>query len=179
MGVLIVIGLMIIGAFFLYTKNSKNHAAKSKQTEEEWPIIDTTFDDVVKAVRQFSLNLPNGVSRTILVQADHSIDFKQLAPILKGIPSKPYFMSKETYDIFEEDMKHLPPILDKVQKAVDHYVKDHKEFPVTLYDPLRRVNYYLLIRGHYLDEKPDIDLYITDYDGLISVQKPKKNSSGK
>lgn len=88
-------------------------------------------------------------------------------------------MSKETYDIFEEDMKHLPPILDKVQKAVDLYVKEKKEFPVQLYDPLRRVNYYELMRGHYLDEKPEIDLYITDYDGLISIHKPKKQSRGK
>jgi len=36
-----------------------------------------------------------------------------------------------------------------------------------------------LIQEHYLDQIPEIELYITDYDGLISHHKPKKKQAGK
>jgi hypothetical protein len=152
--------------------NKKNSNSKKDETPE-WPVIDVTLDEVVKAVRKFSDKLPKGVYRTILVNDDHSIDFKQLAHTLKGIPSKTFYMSKETYDIFEEMDKDIPPVIDKVQKAVDQFVKEQKKYPMLPYDPLRRVNYYLLMQERYLEQKPDIDLYITDYDGLLSHEKPK------
>jgi Protein of unknown function (DUF3939) len=158
-------------------KNNTSQNNKSNVTDE-WQVIDVTLDEVIKAVRTFSERLPKGVYRTILVNGDYSIDFKQLAPILKGIPSRPFYMSKETYDIFEEKDKDIPPILDTVQKAVDQYVKEQKKYPMLPYDPLRRVNYYLLIQEHYLEKKPDLELYITDYDGLISHEKPKRKQAG-
>ncbi|WP_404331095.1 DUF3939 domain-containing protein [Mesobacillus maritimus] len=189
-----VLGGLVIGGgicylmFYKYLKSPDEKDKESKSTQlnqnnkkeetTEWLIIDVTLEDVVKAVRSFSERLPKGVYRTILVNDDYSIDFKQLAYILKGIPSKPFYMSKETYDIFEEKNKDIPPIIDTVQKAVDRYVKEQKKYPMLPYDPLRRVNYYLLIQEHYLEKKPDIELYITDYDGLISHEKPKRKQAG-
>lgn len=170
-------GIICYLIFYKYLKSSSEKIQNSKQVDEknkEWPVIDVTLNEVVKAVRSFSDQLPKGVYRTILVNDDYSIDFKQLAPLLKGIPSKPFYMSKETYDIFEEKDKAIPPIIDKVQKAVDQYVKDQKKYPMLPYDPLRRVNYYLLVQEHYLNQMPEIELYITNYDGLVSHHKPKR-----
>ena len=160
------------------SKSVKTKTKHKKEDNAELPIIDVTLEEVIKAVRSFSESLPNGVYRTILVKDDFSIDFKQLTSILHCIPSKPFYMSKETYDIFEEREKDIPPIIDQVQKAVDQYVKDQKKYPMLPYDPLRRVNYYLLIEEHYLNTMPEVELYITDYDGLISHHKPKKKHAG-
>lgn len=153
---------------------------KKEKKQEALPVLDdVTVDDVRKAIRTFSEDLPKGVYRTILVNDDNSIDFSQLAHILGGIPSENFYMSRETYDLFEEEEKEIPAIIDRVQKAVDLYVKEHKKYPVLSFDPLRRVNYYLLVEEHCLDSPPDIELYITDYDGLITHIKPdKKETTG-
>jgi hypothetical protein len=156
----------------------KKTSRKSSSLTENWPIIDPALEDVVKAIRTYSENLPKGVYRTILVQDDNRIDVHQLAPILGGIPAKPFYMSKETYEVFPEHQKNIPPIIDTVQKAVDLYVKDHEKYPMLPYDPLRRVNYYQLLQGHYLVSMPEIELYITNYDGLVSHVKPSKKHAG-
>jgi len=46
------------------------------------------------------------------------------------------------------------------------------------YDPLNRVNYYQLLQTHCLDAHFDIELYITNYDGLVTHIKHKKKSTG-
>lgn len=150
---------------------------KEKPKETTWPIIEVSVDEIKKAVRTYSEHLPKGVYRTILVKEDNKIDMEQLAPILKGIPSRNFYMSKETYDIFNEEEKNLAITIDKVQKAVDLYVKEHKEYPILPFDPLHRVNYYQLLNAHCLDTQPDIALYITNYDGLITHKKPEQNST--
>lgn len=148
----------------------------TKEEVDNLPIIDITIDEVRRAVRRFSDNLPKGVYRTIIVQDDNSIDFKQLAHILGGIPSKKYYMSKETYDLFEEEEKHIPFEMDLVQKAVDQYVKEQREYPMLKFDHEHRVNYYQLIQEHYLKYPPQTQFYITDLDGMITHVKPGKNS---
>jgi hypothetical protein len=156
-------------------KEFPRHTSKNDQQEvKQHPVIDLTIDQVRKAIREFSDNLPKGVYRTILVQEDNSIDFKQLAHILKGVPSKKFYMSKETYDLFEENEKKIPVEMDMVQKAVDQYVKEHKEYPMLNFDPHRRVNYYQLIHSHYLSAHPEVQFYITDLDGLVTHIKPRK-----
>jgi hypothetical protein len=155
------------------------HASAGKKTKETtWPIFEASVDEIKKAVRTYSEHLPKGVYRTILVKEDNRIDMEQLAPLLKGMPSRKFYMSKETYDIFTEEEKDLAITIDKVQKAVDLYVKEHKEYPMLPYDPLHRVNYYQLLNAHCLDTQPEIDLYITNYDGLITHKKPEQNSTG-
>ncbi|WP_226087095.1 DUF3939 domain-containing protein [Mesobacillus sp. S13] len=167
------VGGVALYVFFAASKRKLLEAGK-----KTWPTIETSVDEIKKAVRIYSEQLPKGVYRTILVKEDNRIDAEQLAPILKGIPSKNFYMSKETYDIFTENEKKLALTIDKVQKAVDLYVKEHKEYPVLPYDPLRRVNYYQLLNAHCLDAQPDIELYITNYDGLITHKKPEQNSTG-
>ncbi|MGX6442390.1 DUF3939 domain-containing protein [Neobacillus sp. K501] len=142
-----------------------------------YPIIEVSIEHVRKAIRQFSDKLPKGVYRTIIVQDDNSIDFTQLASILGGIPSRRFYMSKETYDLFEEEDKKIPLEMDLVQKAVDLYVKERKEFPMLSFDPDRRVNYYQLIQEHYLKAAPEIQFYITKLDGLVTHIKPDKNKA--
>jgi hypothetical protein len=156
------------------TTECKNDSQNNSQESQNYPIIDVTIDQVRKAVRQFSDNLPKGVYRTIIVQDDNSIDFIQLANILGGVPSKKFYMSKETYDLFEENEKKIPAQMDMVQRAVDLFVKERKEYPMLRFDPQRRVNYYQLIQENYLRSAPEIQFYITEMDGLITHITPKK-----
>jgi hypothetical protein len=185
--IIIVIGIIGLAGFVIFRKYFKKTGEKNVELiqkesnllneptkNKDYPIIDVTIDQVRKAVRQFSDNLPKGVYRTILVQEDNSIDFNQLAHILGGIPSKKFYMSKETYDLFEESERKIPVEMDIVQKAVDLYVKERKEYPMLRFDPNRRVNYYQLIQDHYLKSAPEIQFYITELDGLISHVKPEK-----
>jgi hypothetical protein len=159
-------------------KEVKKALNTAQKNDKSFPNIDVTIDEVRKAVREFSNNLPKGVYRTILVQEDNCIDFDQLAPFLGGIPSKKFYMSKETYDLFEESEKQIPIEMDIVQKAVDLYVKDHKDFPMLKFDPHHKVNYFQLKQEHYLKEEPQIQFYITDLDGLITHIRPQKKKMG-
>ncbi|WML38607.1 AtpZ/AtpI family protein [Neobacillus sp. OS1-2] len=178
-------GLTVYSMVQKYFKSPKQEKPKNENPKGmdltnkiNYPIIDVTIDDVRKAVRTFSDHLPKGVFRTILVQEDGSIDFKQLAPLLGGVPAKKFYMSKETYDLFEDSEKQIPIEMDIVQRAVDQYVKDHKEYPMLKFDPHHRVNYYQLMQDHYLKTAPETQFYITNLDGLITHIKPqKKNSS--
>ncbi len=151
-----------------------------KNIEEavKWPTLESTLYDVRYAVKQFSDDLPKGINRTILVKEDNSINFDQLAPYLHGIPSKPFYMSKETFDIFEEKDKNIPPIIDKVQKAVNLFYKKNNTYPAMPYDSFHRVNYFQLLQDHYLDEMPSIELYITEYHGLLTHLRPQKKRVG-
>jgi hypothetical protein len=167
-----------VGGLALYVLLDAKKRKLPEEPKKTWPTIETSVDEIKKAVRIYSDQLPKGVYRTILVKEDNRIDADQLAPILKGIPSQNFYMSKETYDIFTEEEKHLASTIDKVQKAVDLYVKEHKEYPVLPYDLLHRVNYYQLLNSHCLDTHPEIELYITNYDGLITHKKPEQNSTG-
>ncbi|WP_409274178.1 AtpZ/AtpI family protein [Neobacillus sp. SCS-31] len=160
--------------FWPYSKKRRKSQVTGAEATKEWPVIDVDMMEVRKAVRKFSDELPKGVYRTILVNEDNSIDFSQLVHILGGIPSKKYYMSRETYDLFEEAEKDIPVEMDKVQRAVDLYVKEKREYPMLPFDPSRRVNYYQLLKDRYLKEPPKIEFYITDCDGLISHKKPAK-----
>jgi hypothetical protein len=150
---------------------------KGMNVIKDYSIIDVSLEQVRKAVRQFSDNLPKGVYRTIIVQDDNSIDFTQLTHILGGIPSRKFYMSRETYDLFEEEDRVIPLEMDLVQKAVDLFVKERKEYPMLGYDPHRRVNYFQLIQEQYLKSEPEIQFYITKLDGLVTHIKPDKNSA--
>jgi Protein of unknown function (DUF3939)/Putative F0F1-ATPase subunit Ca2+/Mg2+ transporter len=159
-------------------KHKQKKTLADAESAKQWPEIDVYLEEVRNAIRKFSDSLPKGVYRTILVNDDNSIDFTQLAHILGGIPSKKFYMSKETYDIFEESDKAIPVEMDKVQKAVDLYVKEKNEYPMLQFDPSRRVNYYQLLQEHYLKERPEIQFYITDVDGLVSHIKPPQKKRG-
>ncbi|WP_066068223.1 AtpZ/AtpI family protein [Neobacillus soli] len=157
-----------------FRKEKEDSLFSGQKDDKDYPVIDAGIEEVRNAVRKFSDNLPKGVYRTILVLEDNSIDFQQLTSFLGGIPSKKYYMSKETYDLFEESDKQIPIEMDLVQKAVDLYVKEHKEYPMLKFDPHHRVNYYQLLQDRYLKAAPEIQFYITDLDGLITHIRPQK-----
>ncbi|MCT8136863.1 DUF3939 domain-containing protein [Anaerobacillus sp. CMMVII] len=146
---------------------------RKRKAKKQYPSVDVSIHEVRKAVMTFSDRLAKGVFTTILIKDDNSLDYEQLAPILGGIPSKTYYMSKETFDIFEEEEKEIPRIIDKVQRAVDAFVKEFKTPPLIKYDPYFRVNYYLLMQEGFLDFRPEISLYIHE-DGMVTHKKPDK-----
>lgn len=137
-----------------------------KKTEH--PVISVTLDQVRKAVREYAKELPKGVTRAVLVKKDNSIDFEPLVPYLKGIPDRKFYMSKETYEIFEEHEKEIPKYLDMVQQAVDAYIRYEKMYPVVEGDPNKKISYYHLERKGYLKERPPLDFYLTEEESLIT-----------
>lgn len=162
-----------------FNKTLKQTIMDEKRKEEEPPpIIDISIDQVRAAIRGFSEQLPKGVYRSILIKDDNEIDFTQLSKILGGMPSRKFYMSKETYDLFPEDEKLIPVEMDIVQKAVDQYVKEQKQFPVLSFDPERRINYFQLLQEHYLKNRPTIQFYLTDLDGMITHIKPTNKELG-
>lgn len=152
-------------------KRKKNN--KDKQEMIRYEIRSFNLEAIKKAVREFADNAPKGVTTRILVKDDHSIDYNLLKPYLNGIPDKPFYMSKETYEIFEEKEKDIPYYLDLVQNAVDRYVQMYNKLPITEGDPYQKVNYHLLETNSLIHERPIIDLYITDDEDLITHKKPK------
>jgi hypothetical protein len=168
------VSITVLFILLLALLTFKKFTAARQVPKITYPIIDVTKEQVRNAIRTYSDELPKGVYRTIVVNDDYSIDFSKLTHILKGIPSKTFYMSKETYDIFEECEKEIPAIMDLVQKAVDAYKKEHQQYPIIPFDPHKKVNYYLLRNEHYLHFQPEIDFYITEYDGIITHLKPKK-----
>ncbi|HHY74482.1 MAG TPA: DUF3939 domain-containing protein [Bacillus bacterium] len=148
---------------------------KNKQKEENhyYQIHKFDLETIKKAVREFASRAPKGVTARILVKDDHTIDFDLLKPYLKGIPDQPFYMSKETYEIFEEEEKEIPYYLDLIQFAVDRYVQMYNKLPITPGDPYLKVNYLLLQKNNLIHERPTIDLYITEDEYLLTHKKPK------
>ncbi|WP_458414396.1 DUF3939 domain-containing protein [Schinkia sp. CFF1] len=146
---------------------------KQKPENANYQIHSCDLESIKKAVRDFALNAPKGVTTKVLVKEDHSIDFDLLKPYLNGIPDKSFYMSKETYEIFEEKDKEIPYFLDLIQNAVDRYVQMYNKVPITQGDPYKKVSYLLLEKNNLIHERPTIDLYITDDEYLITHIKPK------
>ncbi|OGX68289.1 MAG: hypothetical protein A2189_02415 [Paenibacillus sp. RIFOXYA1_FULL_44_5] len=136
--------------------------------------IDISLDQMKHAVREFEKELPKGVSRRVLVKEDNSIDSDLLKAHLEGIPVKKYYMSKETYEIFEDHEKQIPFYLDLVQTAVDNYVRDEKHYPVSHDTIVPKINYDLLVEKSYLKEKPPFALYLTKEENLLTHKKPQR-----
>ncbi|WP_268748338.1 DUF3939 domain-containing protein [Gracilibacillus boraciitolerans] len=82
-------------------------------------------------------------------------------------------MSKETYDLFEEEDKHIAYALDTIQRAVDNYIAQKKELPIIDYDPYRKVSMHKLEQLKLIDERPEMEFYITDEEQLVTTVKPK------
>ncbi len=147
---------------------------KNKKNQENYnDTYNFDIESVKKAVREFADQAPKGVTTRTLVKDDHSIDFDLLKPYLKGIPEQKFYMSKETYEIFEEKDKIIPFYLDMIQFAVDQYVNMYKKIPITPGDPYRKVSYLLLEKSNLIHERPNIDFYITNDEYLITHIKPK------
>ncbi|MDX8045738.1 DUF3939 domain-containing protein [Gracilibacillus sp. S3-1-1] len=146
---------------------------KRKDKKEKFPTKAISLEEVRSAIHTYSKDLPPNIPLKILIQDDLSLDYTLLAPILKAIPEKNYYMSKETYDLFEEEDKHIAHALDQVQQAVDQYIAQTKELPVIDHDPYRKVNFFKLEQLNLINERPEMDFYITDQEQLVTTEKPK------
>lgn len=132
------------------------------------PVLDLSIDDVKSAVSQFGKEKPKGVFLSVLIKEDNELDYSLLAPYLGGVPAKKYYMSRETYEIFED--QSFAQMIDQIQKAVDRYVDEVGAFPVVDHDPQMKVSYYKLSR--YLKEQPAFETYLTGDENLITWKKP-------
>ncbi|MFB1050046.1 DUF3939 domain-containing protein [Paraliobacillus sp. JSM ZJ581] len=149
----------------------KTSKTKKEMKKKEYPTIDVSLDDLKSAIHEYGMQLPNEIPLSVIVTDDLTIDYKLLAPILKGIPNKTYYMSKETYEIFEEKDKQLAIDFDNVQRAVDSYIQQTKELPVIHGDPYKRVSYHKLEKLSLLNYRPHQEFYITNDEYLITNQR--------
>ncbi|QST00753.1 DUF3939 domain-containing protein [Pontibacillus sp. ALD_SL1] len=147
---------------------------KKKKKQEQLEIKDLPLSQVRKAIHEFTDHLPDGVELRTVINEDLTLDYNLLAPYLKGIPKNTYYMSKETYELFEEKDHQLALDLDHIQRAVDHYIKQNKELPIIENDPYFKVNYFKLEKAGLIHERPERDFYITDDEHMITYKRPEK-----
>lgn len=147
----------------------KNKKGKGKQQYEE---VDISLEQLRQAIRAWEDAQPKGVYRSILVEEDNRINTDLLLPYLSGKPKQTYYMSKSTYETFEEKEKEIAQLLDRVQAAVDKYIRIEEGLPIIDFDADKRVNYFLLESKGYLKETPPITLYLTDDENMITHRKP-------
>ncbi len=155
----------------LVTNLWKKFVRKKSSKKVTHPIKEIPLNEIKKAIREYSNTLPNTVPLSVLIHEDNRINVELLTPFLKAIPHKPFYMSKETYEVFEENNKHLAHYLDKIQRAVDAYIAQEKKLPIIDNDPYNKVSYYKLERLGLIDQRPPLDFYLTDEENLITIEK--------
>ncbi|WMT39084.1 DUF3939 domain-containing protein [Paenibacillus sp. D2_2] len=120
---------------------------------------------------QFEADMPKGITRKSLLLPDGSLELSRLSRYLGGVSDQKFFLSKETYEIFEEVDREIPYFLDIVQVAVDDYVEERGRLPVLNNSQHNQVDVRLLRDQHYLKELPPFPLYITDQEMLLSHRR--------
>ncbi|WP_347861211.1 DUF3939 domain-containing protein [Salimicrobium sp. PL1-032A] len=147
---------------------------KKKPTEvdtKEMQIMDLTIQDVRKAINEYAELKPDGVPLSVIIKPDLTIDYELLAPFLAGKPQKTYYMSRETYELFEEEGLQLAKDIDMVQQAVDAYVQQEGKIPMIENDPYRRVNFYMLERLGLITHRPQKEFYITKDEYMVDYKR--------
>jgi hypothetical protein len=148
---------------FRRKRKEQEEKDKNKKIEE----INVTIDDVRSAVNRFALNMDQGISLRSIVSHNHEIDFELLHSYLGGKPNKPFYMSKETFEIFEEP--EYPKHIDFCQIACDQYFLQTGEEPVIPGDRSKKISYFKL--KNYLIQKPPFDLYLDPIDRMVTHRK--------
>ncbi|WP_281975435.1 DUF3939 domain-containing protein [Halobacillus litoralis] len=152
----------------------KRKKKKSNNRDQEpLEIRDLSIHDVRKAIHSYADDKPGEVPLSVLIKKDLTLDYDLLAPYLQAIPKQPFYMSRETYELFEEQDRDLAIEIDLVQHAVDQYMKQTKEPPIIDNDPYKRINYYKLERLHLLQNRPSRDFYLTNEEFMITYKKPE------
>ncbi|TGB05267.1 DUF3939 domain-containing protein [Halobacillus salinus] len=146
---------------------------KSDNEKHTLEVRDLSKEDIQKAIHAFSEDKDSHVPLSVLIQDDLTLDYELLAPYLHAKPSEPFYMSKETYELFGNEGYELAKEIDTVQHAVDQYMKQTQEAPIIEDDPYKRINYYKLQRLGLLQEKPGRDYFLTDEEFLITYKQPK------
>lgn len=149
----------------LFFKKSKKEAAP--------PLVTVTLPEVKQAVRQFEKDMPPQINRTVLLNDDQSLDLSRLTRYLGGVTEQKFYMSRETFEIFEEAEKDIPYFLDLVQSAVDDYFNDTGKLPLVEEAVLPEVHCRLLASQRYLKELPPFPLYITDEELMLTHRRDR------
>lgn len=141
-----------------------NRAKKNPKSDQ----LTVTMPQLRQAIRKFEEDMPAPINRTALILEDKSIDLSRLKRYLGGIPKQKFYMSRETFEIFEEEDRLVPYYLDMVQAAVDNYISDTGKLPLIEDAWLPEVHYRLLATQSYLKETPPFPLYITDEEMMLT-----------
>ena len=126
---------------------------RKKKEVKQYPVKSISYEEIREAIREYGKTLPNNVPLGVIIQDNLEIDYQLLSPFLKAVPKERYYMSKETYEIFTEEEKHIAEAIDKIQRAVDQYVDIKKELPVIDDDPYRKVSYHKLEQLQLLEKR--------------------------
>ncbi|WP_440896221.1 DUF3939 domain-containing protein [Amphibacillus sp. Q70] len=146
---------------------------KMIKKKPEYPITNVSMTELKQAIQKYTDDLPAGVPLSSLINEDLTIDYQKLAPYLKSIPIQTYYMSVETYDIFDEDQKTLAQDHDNIQKAVDQYFDLTGELPVIHGDPYFKVSYHKLMKKKLIDYRPHVEFFLNKKDHLITTKRPR------
>ncbi|WP_181349192.1 DUF3939 domain-containing protein [Thalassobacillus sp. CUG 92003] len=147
---------------------------KKKKVTPEPEQLETrsmTLDEVRKAVHAYADDMPDGVPLSVIINHDLTLDYDLLSPYLKGKPEETFYMSRETYELFEADNRELAVELDMIQRAVDQYMEQTGELPIIESDPYRRVNFFKLERLTLIPYRPEREYYVTQEEFLVTYKK--------
>ncbi|SDJ43813.1 DUF3939 domain-containing protein [Salimicrobium halophilum] len=147
---------------------------KKKQAQvatKKLEVMDLTLKDVRKAINEYAEMKPDGVPLSVIIKPDLTIDYELLAPFIAGKPQKTYYMSRETYELFEEEDLQLAKDIDMMQQAVDTYMQQEGELPIIENDPYRRVNCYMLERLGLITHRPERTFYITKDEYMVDYKR--------
>lgn len=151
----------------MFFRQGRNEKKKKKEEEVKVKEIEATIEEVRQAVNEFSLHLDNGISLRSIVLDTHEIDFELLHSYLGGKPVKPFYMSKETFEVFEDP--DYPKEIDHCQIACDQYLLETGEEPVVQGDKTRKISYFKL--KNYLVKKPSVELYLDPNDRMVTHRR--------
>ncbi|MEW4369337.1 DUF3939 domain-containing protein [Paenibacillus kandeliae] len=145
---------------------------RSKKTNNSMPSVHVTMDELRSAVLQFERDMGDGINRTVLMQEDGTIDLSRLNRYLGGQCDQKFYLSRETFELFEEQERHIPYHLDRVQWAVDDYASETGKMPVIEDSPHFEVDCRKLYQQRYLHEIPDFRVFVTDQEMMVTHREP-------
>ncbi|KGX84797.1 DUF3939 domain-containing protein [Pontibacillus litoralis] len=155
----------------------KRKQQRKKEENKERHVLNqrnVSLLELRQAIYRYMNNLPDGIELQTIINEDNTIDYELLSPYLGAIPIETYYMSKETYEVFEEHDYHLVLDIDRIQQAVDKYMKQMSELPVIEGDPFNKVNFYKLEKAGLLKERPDRVFYMTEDEYMITHRQPER-----
>ena len=144
----------------------KKKGKKDKQQEQQYPILDISIEQMRQAVQNSAANLPMDISLRTLVNSDHSIDTNMVKSFLNGIPKQTFYMSKETFEIYEDQATAIA--VDDVQRATDQYYQETGDYPVI--PGTTKVSYFLI--KNYLKQEPTMELFLDPKDHMVTHRRP-------
>lgn len=152
-------------------KRWKGRRPANQPSQDRYTIQDISLQQFRTALQQYEEQLTEGLNRTLLLQADNRIDHVPLLPFLQAIPSRSFYMSRETFEIFPEEEQHIAKYLDQVQQAVDSYINEHRKWPTVTPHSLK-INTHVLVQQRYLQEAPPMDFYMTNQESMVTHRRP-------